>query len=251
MGWIRAALARLGPRPSAAELPRPRLRALERELGYRFRDPRLLAHALKHRSFVYARQGAGIDSNERLEFLGDAVLDLVVAEHLYHRYRDRREGDLTQMKSLAVSRALLARRARAMDLGGHILLSPEERAAGGADQDSILSDAFEAVIGALYLDGGLRPARRFVETAVLHDMEGLADAEDFVNFKSKLLEHVQGRGEGHPRYQVQGERGPDHDKVFSVDVSVTGQTIGRGQGRSKKEAQQMAARDALQSLGEI
>lgn len=251
MGWIRSALGRLATRPSLAELPRPRLRALEGRLGYRFRDPRLLVQALKHRSYVYANQGDGVDSNERLEYLGDAVLDLAVAEYLFGRYEDRREGDLTQMKSLVVSRALLARRARSIDLGRHVLLSPEERAAGGDEQDSILSDAFEAVIGALYLDGGLRPARRFIETVLLHDLEGLVRGEDFVNFKSLLLEHVQGRGEGHPKYQVLDERGPDHEKVFSVDVSVTGQTIGRGQGRSKKEAQQMAARDALQSLGRI
>ena len=251
MGWIRAALGRLAPRPAAADLPGSRIRAIENRLGYRFRDPRLLAQALKHRSWVYANQGEGVDSNERLEYLGDAVLALAAAEYLFRRYEDRREGDLTRMKSLAVSRALLARRARAIDLGSHILLSPEERAAGGGDQDSILSDAFEAVIGALYLDGGLGPARRFIETVLLHDLEGLVQGEDFVNFKSLLLEHVQGRGQGHPRYQVLDERGPDHEKVFSVDVSVTGQTIGRGQGRSKKEAQQMAARDALQSLGRI
>ena len=251
MGWIRAALGRLAPGPAAADLPGSRIRSLENRLGYRFRDPRLLAQALKHRSWVYANQGDGVDSNERLEYLGDAVLGLAVAEYLFRRYEDRREGDLTRMKSLAVSRALLARRARAIDLGSHIFLSPEERGAGGGEQDSILSDAFEAVIGALYLDGGLGPARRFIETVLLHDLEGLVRGEDFVNFKSLLLEHVQGRGQGHPRYQVLDERGPDHEKVFSVDVSVTGQTIGRGQGRSKKEAQQMAARSALKSLGRI
>ena len=135
MGWIRSALGRLAARPSLAELPRSRLRALESRLGYRFRDPRLLVQALKHRSWVYANQGDGVDSNERLEYLGDAVLDLAVAESLFGRYEDRREGDLTQMKSLVVSRALLARRARSIDLGRHILLSPEERAAGGDEQD--------------------------------------------------------------------------------------------------------------------
>jgi ribonuclease-3 len=251
MGWIRAALGRLALRPSVPGLSRRQFRDLEGQLGYRFRDPLVLVHALKHRSYVYAHQGDGVDSNERLEYLGDAVLDLVVAAFLFHRYADRREGDLTQMKSLAVSRAVLARRARTIDLGRHILLSPEERAAGGDDQDSILSDAFEAVIGAMYLDGGLSPARRFIETVILHDIDELGRREDFINFKSKLLEHVQGMGDGHPRYQVQDEQGPDHEKVFSVDVSVTGQTIGSGQGRSKKEAQQMAARDALQKLGQI
>ena len=250
MRWFRAALRRLAPTPLDG-MGRAQLRELQHRLGYRFRDPSQLIQALKHRSYVYANHGDGVDANERLEYLGDAVLDLAVAAFLFDRYRERREGDLTQMKSLAVSRTVLAARARAIDLGRHVLLSPEERAAGGADQDSILSDAFEAIIGAMYLDGGLGPAQRFVEAVVLHDIDELGRREDFINFKSKLLEHVQGLGEGHPRYQVQDEEGPDHEKIFSVEVSVTGERLGSGRGRSKKEAQQMAARDALQKLGQI
>jgi ribonuclease-3 len=250
-GWLRRALGYLSLRPSIPELTRKQIRVVERRLQYRFRDPVHLAQALKHRSWVYAHDGEGIDSNERLEYLGDAVLDVIVAEFLYRRHEDLREGDLTQMKSVAVSRAVLARRARGIDLGRHILLSHEEREAGGGNQDSILSDAFEAVIGAIYIDGGLEPSRRFVESVVLHDIEELGRREDFINFKSRLLEHVQGLGAGHPRYLVQDEQGPDHEKIFSIDVSVTGETFGSGQGKSKKEAQQMAARDALQKLGQI
>ncbi len=250
-GWFRAALRLLSLRPSIPELNRKQIRAVERRLHYRFRDPVHLAQALKHRSWVYANDGDGIDSNERLEYLGDAVLDVIVADFLYHRHPDLREGDLTQMKSVAVSRAVLARRARTIDLGRHVLLSSEERDAGGDDQDSILSDAFEAVIGAIYIDGGFVPVRRFIESVVLHDIDELGRREDFINFKSKLLEHVQGQGAGHPKYLVQDEQGPDHEKVFSIDVSVTGETLGSGQGCSKKEAQQMAARDALQKLGQI
>lgn len=250
-GWLRRALGYLSLRPSIPELTRKQIRVVERRLQYRFRDPVHLAQALKHRSWVYAHDGEGIDSNERLEYLGDAVLDVIVAEFLYRRHEDLREGDLTQMKSVAVSRAVLARRARTIDLGRHILLSHEEREAGGGNQDSILSDAFEAVIGAIYIDGGLEPSRRFVESVVLHDIEELGRREDFINFKSRLLEHVQGLGAGHPRYLVQDEQGPDHEKIFSIDVSVTGETFGSGQGKSKKEAQQMAARDALQKLGQI
>ncbi len=227
------------------------IRDLERHLQYRFRDVSLLVQSLKHRSYVYSNQGHGVDSNERLEYLGDAVLDVVVAEFLFRLYVDRREGDLTQIKSLAVSRTVLARRARSIDLGRFILLSPEERNAGGDDQDSILSDAFEALIGAIHLDGGLPAARSLIERVALHDIDELHRREDFINFKSKLLEHVQSLGSGHPKYQVQDETGPDHEKVFSVEVSVTGETLGSGQGRSKKEAQQMAARDALQKLGQI
>ena len=227
------------------------LRELQRNLGYRFGDRALLDQALKHRSYVYARQGTGVESNERLEYLGDAVLDLLVAEFLYREYVDLREGDLTQMKSLVVSRTVLATKARGIELERFILLSAEERRAGGAVQPSILADALEAVIGAIYLDGGLEPARRTVHDVLLQDFEELNTREDFINFKSRLLEHTQSQGSGHPKYHVQNEAGPDHDKVFSVNVSITGETLGSGQGRSKKEAQQMAARDALQRLGQL
>ena len=224
---------------------------LEQRLGYRFRDRELLLTALKHRSWVYALQGSGVESNERLEYLGDAVLDLLVAEELFRRHEDSREGYLTEAKSLVVSRPVLARKARGLELGRFLLLSREERKVGGADQDSILSDAFEAVIGAMYLDGGLEAPRRFVGREVMGDFEELLQREDSINFKSRLLEHTQSLGSGYPKYQVQEEKGPDHDKVFSVAVSVTGEELGSGSGRSKKEAQQMAARDALLKLGQL
>ena len=227
------------------------LRALQAHVGYRFRDHTLLEQALKHRSYVYAHQGTGVESNERLEYLGDAVMDLLVAEFLYREYQSLREGDLTQMKSLVVSRTILAAKASSIDLDHFILLSAEERRAGGVVQPSILADALEAVIGAIYLDGGLEAARRTVHDVLLQDFEELHTREDFVNFKSRLLEHTQSQGSGHPKYHVHNEDGPDHDKLFSVNVSVTGETLGSGQGRSKKEAQQMAARDALKRLGQL
>lgn len=252
MRWISSAFRRLRASRCQSELPVGALEGLQTRISYRFRDPHLLIQALKHRSYVYARQGRGVEANERLEYLGDAVLDLIVAEFLYRRFQDRREGDLTQMKSLVVSRSVLSHRARSIDLGDFILLSQEERKAGSDGvQSSILSDSFEAVIGAMYLDGGLKAARRFVERVVLHDFEELHRQEDFINFKSMLLEHTQGIGSGHPRYQVQEEEGPDHDKVFGVEVTITGETLGSGRGRSKKEAQQNAARDALQKLGQL
>jgi len=130
-------------------------------------------------------------------------------------------------------------------------LSPEERQAGGGQQPSILSDALEAVIGAIYLDGGLDASRQVIERIVLYDFEELSRRTENANFKSLLLEHTQSHGCGHPKYHVQDERGPDHDKIFSIEVSITGQVAGNGRGRSKKEAQQMAARDALQRLGKI
>ena len=251
MGWI-AALSRRFRRPTIpADLEATTLRELEGRIGYRFRDSTLLVNALKHRSYVYALQGHGIESNERLEYLGDAVLDLLVADFLFRRFQDRREGDLTQMKSLLVSRTILSRKARRIELGSFVLLSPEERSAGGGQQPSILCDAFEALIGAIYLDGGLKASRGFVERNVLDDFEELIRRDDYVNFKSKLLEHTQSTGDGHPRYLVHAEEGPDHCKIFSVEVCVTGECLGCGRGRSKKEAQQMAARDALRHLGAL
>ena len=249
MGWIAAFFHRFRRSAGTFEVPAAVRRDLEERIGYHFRDPALLVNALKHRSYVYARQGSGIESNERLEYLGDGVLDVLVAEFLFRMFEDKREGDLTQMKSLVVSRTVLARKARSIDLGQFILLSREERNAGGFEQPSILSDAFEALIGAVYLDGGLEAGRSLVEQIVLNDFHELIAREDYINFKSKLLEHTQSKGFGHPKYLVHAEEGPDHCKTFSVEVTMTGERLGCGQGRSKKEAQQMAAKDALERLG--
>ena len=248
MGWFTTLFNRFKSKSAPEEFSPQSLLALEDLIGYRFQDTELLVKALKHRSYVYAYQGSGIESNERLEFLGDAVLDLLVAEFLFLRFEDKREGDLTQMKSLLVSRTVLARQADGLGLGDFVLLSAEERDSGGGRQPSILCDALESLIGAIYLDGGLAAARIFVQEVVLDDFHDLIKQDDYINFKSKLLEHTQSKGGGHPRYLVNSEEGPDHDKVFSVEVSVTGEAVGRGQGRSKKEAQQMAAKDALQRL---
>ena len=248
MGWLSDFWNRFKSTGDPVELSSEALRTLEDMVGYRFQETGLLVKALKHRSYVYAQQGSGIESNERLEFLGDAVLDLIVAEFLFRGFEDKREGDLTQMKSLLVSRTVLARQARRFGLDAFVLLSAEERDSGGGRQPSILCDAFESLIGAIYLDGGIAPCRDFVQRAVLDDFHDLIKQDDYVNFKSKLLEHSQSLGNGHPRYLVHSEEGPDHDKIFRVEVSITGERIGRGQGRSKKEAQQMAAKDALQYL---
>ena len=221
---------------------------LEAELGISFGDKDLLRQALVHSSFTNENPGVFPESNERLEFLGDAVLDLLVAEFLFLRFDDKREGDLTQMKSLLVSRTVLARQARRLGLDHFVLLSAEERDSGGGRQPSLLCDAFESLIGAIYLDGGLEACRGFVTRAVLGDLHELIKQDDYINFKSKLLEYTQSLGNGHPRYLVHSEEGPDHDKIFSVEVCVTGERIGRGRGRSKKEAQQMAAKDALKRL---
>ena len=225
------------------------LRALENQIAYSFTRPVLLDQALKHRSHVYANDQEGLVSNERLEFLGDAVLDLIVTEYLYLRYPEQRAGDLTQVKSLLVSKTILADKARDIRIGDFLHLSKEESHAGGRARTSILGDAFEAVLGAVYLDGGLSAAEAFVERHLLSSLDAITSDGNHLNFKSTLLEHTQSEGQGHPRYLVHAEEGPDHRKMFTVEVLVSGDRMGLGSGRSKKEAQQMAAREALQKLG--
>ncbi len=225
------------------------LHALQTQIDYAFNNPALLDQALKHRSHVYAVDEEGIASNERLEFLGDAVLDLIVTEYLYRRHPDHHEGELTQVKSLLVSKTILADKARIIRIGEFMHLSKEESHAGGRARTSILGDAFEAILGAVYLDGGLAAAEGFVRRHLLSNLDAITSDGDHLNFKSTLLEHTQSEGRGHPRYLVNAEEGPDHRKTFTVEVLVGGDRMGLGRGRSKKEAQQMAAREALQKLG--
>lgn len=226
-----------------------RVSRLERAIGYTFSDRSFLITALKHRSYVYAHDGTGIDSNERLEFLGDAVLDLIVTDALYRRFPQKREGELTQIKSLVVSKPILAKKASEIDMGSHILLSHEEEASGGRHRMSIVSDAYEALIGAIYLDGGLRPVEAFLNRSLIKDIDNLLANDDYLNFKSILLEHVQGGRKGQPHYTLHAEEGPDHRKTFIVEVAVNGRILGRGKGQSKKQAQQRAAKEALKALG--
>lgn len=243
MSWISTLWNRRKP------MGNPKRRALENRLGYCFKDENLLVKALKHRSYVYSEEGSDrIESNERLEFLGDAVLELLVTEYLFRRFADKGEGELTQMKSQLVSRKVLAHQADRLGIGAFVLLSEDEREANGGQRPSILCDTLESLIGAIYLDGGLEAARSMVRRAVLADFRQIVQQDANCNFKSKLLEYSQSMGNGHPRYLVHAEEGPDHDKIFSVEVCITGQRMGWGRGRSKKEAQQMAAKDALESL---
>ena len=249
MSWISTLWNRCKPAGHRRELALGARRALESRLGYRFKNENLLVKALKHRSYVYAEEGRDrLASNERLEFLGDAVLELLVTEFLFRRFEDQGEGELTQMRSQLVSRPVLAQQAEHLGVGTFVLLSVDERGANGGQRPSILCDTLEALIGAIYLDGGLEAARAFVQRAVLADFRQIVQQDSTFNFKSKLLEYAQSMGNGPPRYLVHAEEGPDHDKLFSVEVSITGQRLGWGQGRSKKEAQQRAAKDALESL---
>ena len=191
------------------------------------------------------------ESNERLEFLGDSVLGLVTSEFLYRLYPNEHEGHLTKIKSLLVSKAILSRRALAMGLGRFVLMSHSEVESGGRQRLSILADAFEAVLGAIYLDQGFEPARQFIDRWLLRDSSTITSDERHVNYKSHLQEYVQSTYHTHPVYRIRSEYGPDHSKHFNVDVMVGRRVLGSGKGRNKKEAEQAAARGALDQAGAL
>jgi ribonuclease-3 len=243
--WLRG----LKPReqlPAPTDGGAPDLPVLERKLRHRFRDRTLIETALTHRSHAYRTGQERTQSNERLEFLGDSVLGLIVNEFLYERYPDESEGALTKMKSLVVSRAVLSRAAESIDLGRHLILAPGEVDAGGRSRASILSDAFEAVLGAIYLDGGLEPVQSFVRREILASLDVTLADHQLANYKSLLQERIQAQLKTPPRYKVTSTSGPDHAKRFVVEVVVRGRVLGRGEGASKKLAEQRAAREALQ-----
>ncbi|MFQ5629094.1 MAG: ribonuclease III [bacterium] len=223
--------------------------SVHKTLNYKFSQSGLIEQALKHRSILPALNQKRVDSNERLELLGDAVLGLAVTEFLYKRYPHKEEGELTSMKSLLVSRKILARIATKLGIGKLLLLTDSEIKSGGQTMHSIIADALEAIIGALYLDGGLETAKKFVIQNVLGDYETILNEEIYKNFKSILLEYSQSRSLGAPFYIIRSEDGPDHNKLFTVEVRIQNKTVGVGAGNSKKRAEQRAAQDALEMLG--
>mgnify|MGYP001813510495 FL=1 len=221
------------------------LAALAERIGHRFTDESLLERALAHRS--WCAETPGTVSNERLEFLGDAVLGWAIADIVYHRY-DVAEGQLTDLRKSVVNAIALAEVAHEIDLGPHILLGRGEAAAGGAGKPSILSDAFEAVLGAVYLDGGAEAAFAMVERLVVPRMPETADSLDQFDQKTQLQELSARAGRGVPIYEVTS-RGPDHAKSFHARVLVDGEVMGEGDGRSKKAAEQAAASEACRTFG--
>jgi ribonuclease-3 len=225
------------------------LQDLERKIGYRFKDLANLCCALKHRSCLADLSQERIDANERMEFLGDAVLDLISSEYFYHSFPEKVEGELTKVKSVMVSGSVLVKEARRLGLGKYLFLSENEEKTGGRSRRSILEDAYEALIGALYLDGGYKTVRRFIENGLLSNWEEIVQRPEFINYKSLLLEHAQQHSLPNPSYILRRESGPDHAKNFLVEVFLDGKKLGQGEGRSKKIAEQMAACQAVEKLG--
>jgi len=222
------------------------IHSLEDEFGYRFSNPLLLAEALTHPSLAYETHRAHFD-NQRLEFLGDAVLQLIFTHELFRTFGDYNEGNLTKLRARLVSRTALAGYARTRRLGAHLLMGRGEEASGGRSRASTLSDAFEAVIGAIYLDGGLEEARSVVLRLCAAELTRISEEPREVNPKGQLQEMLQALSASGPRYTIVSEEGPDHQKRFAARVDWNGQTLGTGEGLSKKLAETAAAEAALAS----
>ncbi len=221
------------------------IKDLEAAIGYEFRNISLLQNALAHSSYANERWHDSLRSNERLEFLGDSILGMVVAEHLYSTYPNRPEGDLTRMRADLVCENALAAVAVQLGLGEHLLLGKGEEQGGGRSRNSILADAVESVIAACFLDGGMAVARDFIHRFVLQQSGVQRGNRDY---KTALQELVQQKKNQILSYALTAESGPDHNKQFTVQVSLNGTVVGTGEGSSKKRAEQLAARAAIEKL---
>lgn len=220
---------------------------MEEALFHSFRSPLLLIEALTHPSFTNENPQVK-ESNQRLEFLGDAVVGLVVSQHLYQAFPDWPEGELTKLRAAVVCEPTLARRSRALGVGTWLRLGRGESATGGRERDSILADAFEALAGAVYLDAGLEAVHRFVLRELEPEVASARAGRHRLDYKTRLQEHLQRHSPDYPTYRLLSEEGPDHQKRFLVAVVHKEKVMGQGWGRSKKEAEQEAAREALVSL---
>ncbi len=232
------------------KLSTKKIASLYKTIGYIFKNEELIISALKHRSFLFSNNEKRVSSNERLEFLGDSILNFLVTRYLYINYPNENEGSLSKKKSIIVSGKNLVSIAKKINLGDYILLSNSEDKSGGRKKDSILEDSFEALIGAIFLDGGMNSALVFVRKFVLFKAKEVLSQNIDKNYKSRLLEYVQKYGLNPPIYKVIEERGPEHNKVFSVAVYVQDRYIASGNGYSKKKAEQIASKEALAILHE-
>ncbi|MBI5457437.1 ribonuclease III [Candidatus Kaiserbacteria bacterium] len=225
------------------------LAAFEAKLGYSFQDKRLLETAFTHRSYLNENKAAGREHNERLEFLGDAVLELVVTEFLYAKYPDKPEGDLTSFRAALVNTVSIADAATKLSMNDYLLLSRGESKDTGRARMIILANAFEALIGALYLDSGYETAKKFIADQLFHKTEEVVEKRLWQDAKSRLQELAQEKNGITPTYQVMSQSGPDHDRTFVVGAFIGQEKVATGEGRSKQEAEQDAAQKALTAKG--
>ncbi len=221
---------------------------LQEVIGFPFEDDSLLREALVHRSYLNENPSFPSADNQRLEFLGDALLDFVAGDYLYRRYPKMREGELTSLRAALVKEETLARFAQVLDLGRYLYLGRGEEESGGRERPSLLADALEALVGALYLDRGLKAAERFILRFLEPETERIVAQGELRDYKSLFQEEAQRRFQATPLYRTIDERGPDHDKLFTVEVLIEEKVYGRGEGRSKQAAEQEAARQALEKI---
>lgn len=222
------------------------LKDLEEAIGYHFNNISLLQNALTHSSYANERWHNSLLSNERLEFLGDSILGMLVAEYLYNNFPDRPEGELTRMRADMVCEKTLAKVANSLHLGDHLLLGHGEEQGGGRERNSILADATESVIAACFLDGGMSASKQFIQRFILVQVP--VNQLHNVDYKTKLQELVQQKRNQVLSYELTGQTGPDHDKQFMVEVRLNGTVVGKGIGSSKKRAEQDSARNAIEKL---
>jgi ribonuclease-3 len=227
------------------------LAKIQEKLGYRFKRLELLGEALSHRSYTQTVDKAPFQSYERLEFLGDSILGMLVAEALFKKFADMGEGSLTKTKAALVNVHTLSRIAREITLNNFVKLSEEEEKAGGRERNSIIADCLEAVIGAIFLDGGITAARKFIKTHFIKNMMHIINDQSLRNYKGDLLEIIQANSPLTPRYEVVRTEGPDHKKKFTVAVYLATRKLGAGSGLNKKEAEQHAARKGLLKLSKL
>lgn len=225
------------------------LGSLERALGHRFNDRQLLLDALTHRSYAYEFAGPGVVSNERLEFLGDAVLGMITSDLLYRAHPEAAEGELTDLRAALVRASTLGDFARRLDVGRHLRLGRGEDATGGRSRELLLARALEALVGAVYMDGGLEAARHMIKPLLTEETARVAKRGTVKDAKSLLQEVAQARLGITPHYRLVREEGPSHDRTFVVEVVLGTLVAGRGEGRSKRQAEQAAAAEALQDEG--
>jgi ribonuclease III len=237
-----------GKDPNIVLLPSS-LDGLSGALHYKVRKTDLFVQALIHRSYLQQTNQHG-QSNERLEFLGDSILNLIVGEYLYRRFPEADEGELTKLRSRLVNRKALVAYSRSISLSGFILMSPSAAQSLGKGSDTIVADTYEAIVAAIYLDGGYAEAKKFVECQLVEALQKKTVITSDENYKSMLLEYAQAKGLGVPRYSIIKEEGPDHDRTFTVVVSLSNKKNGTGVGKNKKEAEQAAASKALEQLSE-
>lgn len=224
------------------------MKKLESVINYNFKNINILNEALTHSSYANEAKDKNVLSNERLEFLGDSVLSLVVSQYIFNAYKDIPEGELTTLRSSLVCEKSLFEFAKQINLGNYLLLSKGERNSGGAKRASILADAFEALIAAIFLDGGLNMARNFIIKFIKPEISN-KNTGTFKDYKTTLQEIIQKNPDEHLEYHLAGEKGPDHNKHFTVEVHLNNNVIGKGGGKSKKEAEQEAARESLELMG--